>query len=74
MDHCGIARSILRPSNSKNEGSYVHLCQNSVAFMLPTKCTTVVPVKCMLATTVALGSVSDALILLSPSMIIFSEH
>ena len=43
-------------------------------YLLLAICTTVAPVKCMLVTTVALGSVSDALILLSPSMIIFSEH
>ena len=71
MDHCGIARSILpRLSNSKNEGGCVCLCQNSVAFMLPT---TVSPVECVLATTVALGSFSAASILLSPSNIIFSS-
>ena len=39
--------------SSKNEGGRVRHCQNSVTFTLPT---TVAPVKCMLATTVALGS------------------
>ena len=53
MDHSGIARSILQLSSSKNEGCRVRLGQNSVTFTLPT---TVAPVKCMLATTVALGS------------------
>ena len=70
VDHCRIAKSILQLSNSKNEGGHVHLCQNSVAFMLPT---TVAAVEHMLTTTVALGSFSAALILLSPSMIIFSS-
>ena len=53
VDHCGLAKSILRLSSSKNEGGCVRLCQNSVAFMLPT---TVAPVKCTLVTMVALGS------------------
>ena len=34
VDHCGIAKSILWLSSSKNEGGCVRLCQNSVAFML----------------------------------------
>ena len=70
MVQCIIARSILRLSSSKNEGGHVRLCQNSVAFMLPT---TAASVEHMLATTVVLGSFSAALILLSPSMIIFSS-
>ena len=48
--------SILRQSSSKNEGDRVRLCQNSVAFTLPT---TVAPVERTLATTVALGSFSS---------------
>ena len=67
IDHCRIARSTLRLSSSKNEGGSVYLCQNSVAFMLPTTTTTVAPVECTLVTMFALGSVSVALILLSPS-------
>ena len=47
----------MRLSSSKNEGGRVRLCQNSVAFTLPT---TVAPVKRTLATTVALGSFSTA--------------
>ena len=70
MDLCGIARSILRLSSSKNEGDRVRICQNSVAFTLPT---TVAPVERTLATTVALGSFQAALILLSPSTVIFSS-
>ena len=70
MDHCGIARSILQLSRSKNEEGRVRLCQNSVTFTLPT---TVAPVKHTLVTTVVLGSFSAALILFSPSMIIFSS-
>ena len=70
MDHCGLAKSILRLSSSKNEGGCVRLCQISVAFTQPT---TVAPVECTLATMVALGSFSAALILLPPSMIIFSS-
>ena len=54
MDHCGIARSILRLSSSKNEGGRVCLCQcqNPVAFTLPA---TLPPVERTLATTVVLG-------------------
>ena len=70
MDHCGIARSIFRLSSSKNEGDRVRFCQNSVVFTLPT---TIAPVERTLATKVALGSFSAALILLSPSTIIFSS-
>ena len=73
MDHCGIARFILRLSSSKNEGDRVRLCQNSVAFTLPT---TVAPVERTLETTVALGSFfvfSSALIFLTPSTVIFSS-
>ena len=51
MDHCGIARSILRLSSSKNEGGRIRLFQNSVAFTLPS---TAAPVE--LAATVVLGS------------------
>ena len=70
MDHCGTARSILRLSGSKNDGGRVRLCQNSVAFTLPTA---VAPVERTLATMVALGPISAALILLLPSAIIFSS-
>jgi len=70
VDHCGIARSILRLSSSKNEGDRVRICQNSVAFTLPT---TVAPVECTLATTVALGSFQAALIFLSPSTVMFTS-
>ena len=66
----GIARSILRLSSSKNEEGHVCLCLNLVTFMIPAR---VAPVGRILATTVALGSFSSALILLSPSMIIFSS-
>ena len=51
--------------SSKNEGDCVCLQQNSVAFMLST---TDAPVKCMLATMVALGYFSAALLLLSLSL------
>ena len=57
-------------SSSKNEGGRIRLCQNSVAFTLPT---TAAPVERTLATTVALGSFSPALILLSHSTVIFSS-
>ena len=70
MDHCGIARSFLQLNSSKNEGGRVRLCQNSVAFMLPT---TDAPVELTLATTVALGSSSAALILRCPLTVIFSS-
>ena len=56
------AKNILWLSSSKNEGGHVHLCQNSVAFILPA---TVAPVECMLVTTVLLGSFSAALVFLS---------
>ena len=58
----------LQLSSSKNEGGRVRLCQTLVAFMLPT---TVTRVERTLTTTVALRSFSAALILRSPSTIIF---
>ena len=57
-------------NSSKNEGGRIRLCQNSVVFTLPT---TVASVERTLVTTAALGSFSAALILLSPSTIIFSS-
>ena len=46
IDHCRIARSTLRLSSSKNEGGSVYLCQNSVAFMLPTTTTSTTVYSC----------------------------
>ena len=53
VNYCGIARSILLVSSSKNEGGHVRLYQNSVTFTLATRVATV---KHMLATMVAPGS------------------
>ena len=68
MDHCGTARFVLRLSSSKNGGGRARFIQSP--FTLPTAAA---PVERTLATTVALGSFSAALILISPSAIIFSS-